>query len=490
MSDAPLAAVIVLAAGEGTRMKSQLPKVLHELGGRSMLGHVLAAALPLGAARTAVVIGAGRDQVAASLPGEGSRAGEIVPVVQAHQFGTGHAVRVAVEALDEVAQLEADGAVLVVPGDTPLLRTETLAGLLDLHAEHHAAATLLTAVVDNPTGYGRVVREGDPLIGSGPVRAVVEERDADDVTRQINEVATGVYAFAAGHLRAALRELTTDNAQGEQYLPDVVAWLVGAGEVVQAKQADDAAETAGVNDRVQLAAAGLVLNQRLLEAAMRSGVTIVDPATTWLSAETALSPDVTLLQGVRLEGRTTVASHAVVGPDCTLVDTEIGAAARVRVTTADGAIIGPNCDVGPYTYLRPGTRLGAGAKAGAYVEMKAATIGAGTKVPHLTYVGDAEVGEGSNIGCGVVFVNYDGVNKSRTVVGDAAFVGSDSLLVAPVTVGDGAYTAAGSVITDDVPAGAIAIGRARQVNKEGWTESRRPGTRSAQAAAAARQAKE
>jgi bifunctional UDP-N-acetylglucosamine pyrophosphorylase/glucosamine-1-phosphate N-acetyltransferase len=322
------------------------------------------------------------------------------------------------------------------------------------------------------------------------VREVVEERDADDVTREINEVATGVYAFAAGHLRAALRELTTDNAQGEQYLPDVVAWLVGAGEVVQARQADDASETAGVNDRVQLAAAGRVLNQRLLEAAMRAGVTIVDPSTTWLSADVVLEPDVTLLQGVRLEGRTSVASGAVIGPDCTLCDTEIGVDARVRVTTADQTIIGAKCDVGPYTYLRPGTVLGVGAKAGAYVEMKAATIGAGTKVPHLTYVGDAEVGEGSNIGCGVVFVNYDGVNKSRTVVGDAAFVGSDSLLVAPVTIGDGAYTAAGSVVTDDVPAGAIAIGRARQVNKEGWTERRRPGTRSAQAAAAARQAKE
>jgi bifunctional UDP-N-acetylglucosamine pyrophosphorylase/glucosamine-1-phosphate N-acetyltransferase len=480
--------VVVLAAGEGTRMKSQLPKVLHELCGCSMLGHVLAAALPLGASRTAVVIGAGREQVAASLPGEGTGGGtSVVPVVQEQQLGTGHAVRVAVEALDSAAALAADGAVLVVPGDTPLLRTETLAALLELHAEHRAAATLLTAVVDNPTGYGRVVREGG---GTGPVREVVEERDADDVTREINEVATGVYAFAAGHLRAALRELTTDNAQGEQYLPDVVAWLVGAGEVVQARQADDASETAGVNDRVQLAAAGRVLNQRLLEAAMRAGVTIVDPSTTWLSADVVLEPDVTLLQGVRLEGRTSVASGALVGPDCTLLDTEIGVDARVRVTTADQTIIGAKCDVGPYTYLRPGTVLGVGAKAGAYVEMKAATIGAGTKVPHLTYVGDAEVGEGSNIGCGVVFVNYDGVNKSRTVVGDAAFVGSDSLLVAPVTIGDGAYTAAGSVVTDDVPAGAIAIGRARQVNKEGWTERRRPGTRSAQAAAAARQAKE
>ena len=286
-------------------------------------------------------------------------------------------------------------------------------------------------------------------------------------------------------------ELTTDNAQGEQYLPDVVACLVGDGEVVQALRAGDAAETAGVNDRVQLAAAGRVLNERLLEAAMRAGVTVIDPATTWLSAETVLEPDVTLLPGVRLEGRTTVATGAVVGPDCTLSDTEIGADAqgsrhhrRPDASSARGATSGP------YTYLRPGTRLGDGAKAGAYVEMKAATIGAGTKVPHLTYVGDAEVGEGSNIGCGVVFVNYDGVNKSRTVVGDAAFVGSNTLLVAPVNVGDGAYTSAGSVITDDVPAGALGIGRARQVNKEGWTERRRPGTRSAQAAAAARQAKE
>lgn len=487
MSDAPLAAVIVLAAGEGTRMKSQRPKVLHELGGRSMLGHVLAAAVPLGASRTAVVIGAGREQVAAGLPGEGTGAGGILPVVQEQQLGTGHAVRVAVEALDADAELAAGSAVLVLPGDTPLLRTETLSALLDLHAEHHAAATVLTAVVEDPSGYGRVVREGG---GTGPVREVVEERDADEVTREIHEIATGVYVFAAGHLRAALGELTTDNSQGEQYLPDVVAGLVGAGQVVQAKQAGDAAETAGVNDRVQLAAAGRVLNQRLLEAAMRDGVTIVDPATTWLSAEVVLEPDVTLLQGVRLEGRTTVASGAVVGPDCTLCDTEVGAAARVRVTTADRAVIGPKCDVGPYTYLRPGSRLGEGAKAGAYVEMKAATIGAGTKVPHLTYVGDAEVGDGSNIGCGVVFVNYDGVNKSRTVVGDAAFIGSNSLLVAPVSIGDGAYTSAGSVITDDVPAGALGIGRARQENKEGWTERRRPGTRSAQAAAQARQAKE
>jgi bifunctional UDP-N-acetylglucosamine pyrophosphorylase / glucosamine-1-phosphate N-acetyltransferase len=484
VSDAPPAAVIVLAAGEGTRMRSRRPKVLHELGGRTMLDHVLVAVGPLGAPRAAVVIGAGRELVGASLPAAETG---IQAVVQEQQLGTGHAVKVALDALDSAAALEPDAAVVVVPGDTPLLRTETLTALLELHHEHHAAATLLTAVLDDPTGYGRVVREG---AGNGPVRQVVEERDADPVTREINEVATGVYAFAAGHLRAALKRLTNDNAQGEQYLPDVVALLVSDGETVQALTAADASETAGVNDRVQLAAAGRVLNDRLLVDAMRAGVTVVDPATTWLGADVRLEPDVTLLPGVRLAGQTVIAVGAVIGPDCTLIDTEIGADAVVRSTTAEGAIIGAECVVGPYTYLRPGTRLGVGVKAGAYVEMKAATIGDGTKVPHLTYVGDAEVGPGSNIGCGVVFVNYDGVKKSRTVVGEAVFVGSDSMLVAPVTIGDGAYTAAGSVITEDVPAGAIGIGRARQTVKEGWTEKRRAGTRSARAAAAARQAKE
>ncbi len=485
MSDASPAAVVVLAAGEGTRMRSRRPKVLHEIAGRTMLGHVLAAALPLQADRTAVVIGAGRDQVAATLPsGPDAR---IFPVVQEQQHGTGHAVRVAMDALTEAGEIAPDAAVLVLPGDTPLLRTDTLAALLALHRDHSASATLLTAVVDDPTGYGRVVREG---AGNGPVCQVVEHRDADAVTREIREVATGVYAFAAGALRAGLAQLTTDNDQGEQYLPDVIAYLVGKAEVVQALTAPDAAETAGVNDRVQLASAGRVLNLRLLESAMRSGVTVVDPATTWIETEVAFEPDVTLLPGVRLAGNTRVASGATVGPDCTLTDTEIGEDAVVRSTTADSAVIGARCDVGPYTYLRPGTRLGPGAKAGAYVEMKAATIGAGSKVPHLSYVGDAEVGAGTNIGCGVVFVNYDGVTKSRTVVGDAAFVGSDSMLVAPVTIGDGAYTAAGSVITDDVPPGAIGIGRARQSVIEGWTERRRPGSRSAQAAAAARQAQQ
>ncbi len=489
MSDARPWVAIVLAAGEGTRMRSRTPKVLHEIAGRSMLGHVLSALEPLSPQQTAVVVGHGREQVSASLP-----AG-VMAVVQEQQNGTGHAVRVALEALAD--QASADGApdpsgaaaapsaddpqatVVVVPGDAPLLTAGTLTALCSRHREQHAAATLLTAVMDDPTGYGRVVRDG------GSVRAVIEQRDADEATLAVREVAVSVYAFAAGALRDALSRLTTDNAQGEEYLTDVIALLVADGAVVQAHASPEPAETMGVNDRVQLATAGGLLNARLVEQAQRSGVTVVDPATTWLGLEVSLEPDVTLLPGTRLVGTTSIARGAIVGPDTTLTDTVVGEDARVRCTTADGADIGPGCEVGPYTYLRPGTRLASNVKAGAFVEMKAATVGAGSKVPHLTYVGDAEIGTGSNIGCATVFVNYDGVTKSRTTVGDHVKIGSDTMLVAPVTVGDGAYTAAGSVITDDVPSGAIGVARARQRNVEGWVERRRAGTASAEAARAA-----
>ena len=479
MTDARPWVAIVLAAGEGTRMRSQTPKVLHELAGRSMLGHVLAALEPLNTQRTAVVVGHGREQVTASLP-----AG-VTAVVQEQQNGTGHAVRVALEALADdppgAAPDDPQATVVVVPGDPPLLTPGTLTALCSRHREQHAAATLLTATMDDPTGYGRVVRDG------GSVRAVVEQRDADEATLAIHEVAVSVYAFAADALRDALGRLTTDNAQGEEYLTDVVALLVADGAVVQAHSSPAPAETMGVNDRVQLAAAGRLLNARLVEQAQRSGVTVVDPATTWLGLVVTLEPDVTLLPGTRLVGATSIARGATIGPDTTLTDTSVGEAARVRCTTADGADIGSGCEVGPYTYLRPGTRLAANVKAGAFVEMKAATVGAGSKVPHLTYVGDAEIGTGSNIGCATVFVNYDGVTKSRTTVGDHVKIGSDTMLVAPVTVGDGAYTAAGSVITDDVPPGAIGVARARQRNVEGWVERRRAGTASAEAARAAAQ---
>lgn len=455
------AAVVVLAAGEGTRMRSRTtPKVLHALAGRSMLGHVLTAAGALEPGRTLVVVGHAREAVTAHL-------GEVAPqaqaVVQEQQNGTGHAVRVALEATGEV-----DGTVVVVPGDSPLLTPETLARLVVEHERLHAATTLLTAVVDDPTGYGRVLRAP-----GGGVTGIVEHKDADDAQRQVREVATSVYAFDAAALREALGRLSTDNAQGEEYLTDVVGLHADGGLVVAAVTADDPAETMGVNDRAQLAAAGAALRDRLVRRHMLAGVTVVDPATTWLDVDVELEPDVVLHPGCQLRGATSVRAGAEVGPDCTLTDTEVGEGARVRRATTEQAVIGPGAQVGPYTYLRPGTRLGPGSKAGGFVEMKAAELGEGAKVPHLSYVGDAVVGARSNVGAATVFVNYDGREKHRTVVGEDVRIGSDTMLVAPVSVGDGAYTAAGSVITTDVPAGALGVSRARQRNIEGWVARKR-----------------
>ena len=472
MTDAHPTAVVVLAAGEGTRMRSTRPKVLHEMAGRTLVGHTLAAAAPLGADTTLVVIGAGREAVAAHLH---HVAPDAVPVVQAEQRGTGHATRVALEAAPDV-----DGTVLLLPGDTPLLRAETLRRLVEDHQSSGAVATLLTAVVSDPTGYGRVLRRSD-----GAVLAIVEHRDATEEQRAVDEVNTSVYAFESGPLRDALSRLSTANAQGEEYLTDVVGLFVEAGLAVGAMVADPV-ETAGVNDRAQLAAAHKAYNQRLLEDWMRSGVTVVDPATTWVDAEVALAPDVVLRPGVQLHGRTAVARGAEVGPDCTLVDTVVGEGARVIRAHCVRAEIGPDAEVGPFAYLRPGAALGRGSKVGTYVEVKGSEIGPGAKVPHLSYVGDATIGAGSNIGAGNIVANYDGVAKHRTVIGEHVRTGSDTVLVAPVTVGDGAYTASGSVITDDVPPGALGIGRARQTNKTGWVAKRRSGTASAEAAERAR----
>ncbi len=470
MTEVRADAVVVLAAGEGTRMRSAVPKVLHHLLGRSLLAHVLAACEPLGG-RTLVVVGHGRDQVTNALPAGAQ------PVVQAEQRGTGHAVRVALEAAPDL-----DGTVLVVPADVPLLGTETLRGLVEEHRRVGATATLLTAMADDPTGYGRVLRARD-----GGVARVVEHRDATAAERAVREVNTSVYAFEVGPLREALGKLSTDNVQGEEYLPEVIGMYVEHGQPVAAVAADPV-ETGGVNDRVQLAAAGRALRDRILTGWMRAGVTMVDPATVWIDVDARLDADVTLLPNVQLHGATRIAAGAVVGPDCTLIDTVVGADARVVRAHCDRAEIGPEASVGPYCYLRPGARLARRAKAGTYVEIKAADIGEGTKVPHLTYVGDATIGEHTNIGAASVFVNYDGVAKHRTVIGSHARTGADNMFVAPVTVGDGAYTAAGSVITDDVPAGAMGVGRARQRNIEGWVERRRPGTAAAEAAARARAA--
>jgi len=459
VTDARPTAVVVLAAGEGTRMRSATPKVLHAIAGRSLLGHVLAACAPLGADRTLVVVGAGRERVTAHLAGAAPAA---AAVVQADQRGTGHAVRVALEAAPAL-----DGTVLVLPGDTPLLRAGTLRRLVEEHQSGGAVATLLTAVLADPTGYGRVVR------GSrGEVLRVVEHRDASDEERAIGEINTSVYAFESGPLRDVLSRLSTTNAQGEEYLTDVVGLLVGAGQPVGAEVAP-AEETAGVNDRVQLAAAHRVLNDRLLEDWMRAGVTVLDPLTTWVDAGVELAPDVTLRPGTQLHGATRVETGADIGPDCTLTDTVVRAGARVVRSHCEGADVGRAASVGPFAYLRPGATLGPAAKVGAYVEVKASEIGPGAKVPHLSYVGDATIGAGTNLGAATIVANYDGVAKHRTVVGEQVRTGSDTVLVAPVTLGDGAYTAAGSVITEDVPPGALGVARERQTNIEGYAERRR-----------------
>jgi bifunctional UDP-N-acetylglucosamine pyrophosphorylase/glucosamine-1-phosphate N-acetyltransferase len=451
-------AVIVLAAGEGTRMKSATPKVLHRLGGRTMLGHVLHAVGALTPDHLVVVVGHGRDEVVASLPG-GARA-----VVQETQDGTGHAVRVALDTLDHL-----EGTVLVVPGDAPLLTAATLQRLVDAHERARAATTLLTARVADPTGYGRVVRDGNG------VQAIVEQKDADPRTLLIDEVGTSVYAFAAGPLREALGRLTTDNAQGEQYLTDVVALHREAGLTVHAELAEDPDETRGANDRAQLAELARLLRDRIVTAHMRAGVAILDPQTVWVDAGVELEADATIAPHTQLHGSTRVARGAVVGPDTTLTDCEVGAGATVLRTHATGARIGAGAAVGPFTYLRPGTVLGPRTKAGAYVELKNAVVGADSKVPHLSYVGDATIGERSNIGAGTIVVNYDGRDKHPTRVGDDVRVGSNNSLVAPVAVGDGAYTAAGSAITQDVPAGALAVAREKQTNIDGWVARKRPG---------------
>jgi bifunctional UDP-N-acetylglucosamine pyrophosphorylase/glucosamine-1-phosphate N-acetyltransferase len=463
------AAVLVLAAGQGRRMKSSLPKVLHAMCGRTLLGHVLAALESIQAGRTLIVLGHERPLVekflADELPGA-----EIV--VQDEQRGTGHAARLALEFADDLT-----GTVLVMHGDTPLFTTETLQDVLGHHAASNAHATMLTAVMPDPTNYGRVTRDA-----SGNVTGIVEDKDANDEQKQIAEICTGVYAFDATTLREALERIAADNAQQEEYLTDVIGLLISEGKMVTAIVADDWRETLGVNDRIQLADARRHMRDRIVAHWMLEGVTITDPQTTWMGVRVRLDPDVTIHQNTQLHGATYIRAGATVGPDCTLRDTEVGSNATVVKSMCEGAEIGADATVGPFSYLRPGTKLGAGGKIGAFVETKKADIGAGSKVPHLTYVGDATIGSDANIGAGTVFVNYDGVDKHHTTVGDAAFVGSGSMLVAPREIGAGAYVAAGSAITEDVPPGAIGVGRSRQRNILGWVFKRRAGTKSAEAA--------
>jgi bifunctional UDP-N-acetylglucosamine pyrophosphorylase / glucosamine-1-phosphate N-acetyltransferase len=456
-------------------MKSQVPKVLHALCGRSMLGHALATASELQPERLVVVAGYERELVAAE-------ARRLVPdvtvVVQDRLAGTGNAVRMVTESLGTLP-----GIVVVTYADMPLLRAETLQALAREHDAKHNAVTVLTARVPDPTGYGRIVRDAD-----GNLTEIVEQADATEQQRAIGEINSGCYAFDGVLLADAVKRIATDNAQGQEYLTDVVSILRGDGHPVGAIVAADAAEIQGVNDRVQLAQVRHAMNRRTLDGWMRSGVTVVDPETTWVDVTVTAGQDAEILPFTCLEGQTSIQENATVGPNCRLLDTLVGAGAAVSYTVAKQASIGPGASVGPFAYLRPDTEIGKDAHVGTYVELKKSTVGEGAKVPHLTYVGDADIGARANIGAGTIFANYDGVHKHHTTVGEAAFIGSDTVLVAPLTIGDGAYTAAGSAIDTDIPPGALGVARARQYNSPGWTERRRPGTRSAQAAARAQAA--
>ncbi|WP_327355532.1 bifunctional UDP-N-acetylglucosamine diphosphorylase/glucosamine-1-phosphate N-acetyltransferase GlmU [Streptomyces sp. NBC_01304] len=475
-SSRPAAAVVVLAAGEGTRMKSKTPKVLHELCGRSLVGHVVAASRELEPENLVVVVGHGRDQVTAHLAQIDASART---AVQEEQNGTGHAVRMGLEPLGgRIA-----GTVVVVCGDTPLLTGATLRKLAATHSADGNAVTVLTAEMPDATGYGRIVRDNV----SGAVTAIVEHKDATEAQRAISEINSGVFAFDGELLADALGKVRTDNSQGEEYLTDVLGILREAGHRVGASVAGDHREISGINNRVQLSEARRILNDRLLHEAMMAGVTVVDPASTFVDVTVTFEPDAIVLPGTQLHGATHIAAGAEVGPNTRLTDTKVGAGARVDNTVANSAEIGPDALVGPFAYLRPGTRLDAKGKIGTFVETKNATIGEGTKVPHLSYVGDATIGEYSNIGAASVFVNYDGAAKHHTTIGSHCRTGSDNMFVAPVTVGDGAYTAAGSVITKDVPPGSLAVARGQQRNIEGWVARKRPGSAAANAALAAAQ---
>jgi bifunctional UDP-N-acetylglucosamine pyrophosphorylase/glucosamine-1-phosphate N-acetyltransferase len=459
----PLSAV-VLAAGEGTRMKSSLPKVLHPMCGRPMLLHVLDALAQLPLDRIVVVVGHGADTVMQAT--RESYRGDITVefVAQRARRGTGDAASVALTAFADTIDAEDD--LIVVTGDAPLLRAETLAHLAREHRLAEAAASLLTTRVPDPTGYGRIVRDAQ-----GRVAHIVEQADATPDELLIDEVNPSIYCFRRGLLAPALRRLSPENAQGEYYLTDVVSVLRDTGHPVLGIEATDPMETIGVNDRAQLAVAEVELRARINERWMREGVSMTDPATTYVDAEVELAPDVRLLPGTILQGRTVVQAGAVVGPHTQLVDTVVGERAVVRQTVAREAEIGDDATVGPFVSLRPGTRLAAGVHVGTFVETKNAEIGEGAKVPHLAYVGDAEIGAGANIGAGTITANYDGRTKHRTKVGKGARTGSNSVLVAPVELGEGAYTAAGAVVTHDVPPGALAKGVPARI-EEGWAARR------------------
>jgi bifunctional UDP-N-acetylglucosamine pyrophosphorylase / glucosamine-1-phosphate N-acetyltransferase len=476
------AAVLVLAAGAGTRMRSDIPKVLHTLAGRSMLSHALHSVAKVAPLYLVVVLGHHRERITPTVTELAEALGRPIDIaVQDEQHGTGHAVGCGLAALPAAFA----GTVVVTSGDVPLMDADTLADLIDAHSSETAAATVVTTTLPDPTGYGRILRTQDrEVIG------IVEEFDATVSQRAIREVNAGVYAFDIEVLRSALDRLQPHNAQQELYLTDVISIIRQDGGIVRAKHVDDSALVAGINDRVQLSELAADLNRRIVAGHQRAGVTVVDPASTWIDVDVTVGRDTVIQPGTQLLGSTRIGGRCEIGPDTTLTDVTVGDGATVVRTHGSASAIGDGAVVGPFTYLRPGTSLGDVGKLGAFVETKNATFGTGTKVPHLTYVGDADIGEHSNIGASSVFVNYDGETKRRTTIGSHVRTGSDTMFVAPVNIGDGAYTGAGTVVRDDVPPGALAVSAGPQRNIEGWVERKRPGSAAAEAARRANEAGE
>lgn len=448
---------VVLAAGKGKRMKSKLYKVLHPVCGQPMVGHVLDAVENLGSTRSVVVVGHGAEMVKEYL---GSRAEY---VLQAEQLGTGHAV---LQAAPLLAQEE--GITLVVCGDTPLVREETLRRMIEVHGQSGAAATVLTAEMAEPFGYGRIIRGDD-----GQVKAIVEQKDCTPEQALVKEINTGTFCFDNRKLFAALSRVTNHNAQQEYYLTDVIGILQKDGCGVSLWQTPDPAEAIGVNDRVALSEAERLMRERLIRGLMLDGVTVVNPAHTYVEKGVVIGADTVLLPGCVLKGKTIIGEDCVIGPNVEITDSVVGNGVHIKQSVLLEAKTGNDVNIGPFAYLRPGADLADGVKIGDFVEIKNAVIGEGSKVPHLSYVGDATVGSHTNIGCGVITANYDGFNKSRTEIGSNAFIGSNVNLIAPVRIGDGAFVVAGSTITHEVGDNDLAVARVRQVNKEGYAEKLR-----------------
>lgn len=446
---------LILAAGKGTRMKSALPKVLHKVGGKAMVLHVIEAARDAGAQKPIVVVGHEGDRVQEAL-----REIEIEFAIQAQQLGTGHGVMQARDLLTGY-----DGPLLVLCGDTPLITTETLQALAAKHQLAGASATILTANLSNPHGYGRIIRNG-----RGTVEKIVEQKEGAPEELAVTEINSGAYCFDCKHLLQALGRLTPVNVQGEYYLTDVIEFFVQDGLVVEGFMVTDEKEIMGINDRLQLAEAEGLMQVRTLERLMLSGVTIIDPKSSYIDAQVNIGPDTIIYPNTIVEGPSVIGSNCILGPNTRIVDTEIGNGTEINASIVLKSSIGDAVNIGPFAYIRPDSQIGSRAKIGDFVEIKKSIIGEGSKVPHLSYVGDSYVGQGVNIGAGTITCNYDGEKKSQTYIEDKVFVGSNTNFVAPVRIGESAVIAAGSTITKDVPKGALAVARTKQVHLLSWSD--------------------